>query len=76
MRDEKKELIISLETRLRAKDDVIVSQYVLLEQLQILNAYLTSAVELLSLPRQTDADVRFVVEGLSVLTTEPKEIRH
>ena len=70
------DLVTSLENRLRAKDDIIVSQYVLIEQLQILNAYLTSAVELLSLPRVTNADVQFVIDGLQQLETQKPEIRH
>ncbi len=77
------DLLTSLENRVRAKDiliadqhDVMEAQALLIERLSEMTAYLLHAVDLLSLPRQTDADVRFVVEGLSALTAEPKEIRH
>ncbi len=70
------DLLTSLENRVRAKDDVIVAQHALIEQLTVMNEYLQKAVELLSLPRVTDADVRFVMAGLQELVPQKPEVMH
>ena len=71
------DLVTSLENRLRAKDEVIAAQYAVIEQLTLANETLTRAVELLSLPRVTDAEIAFVVEGLKELAPmKPNEVLH
>jgi hypothetical protein len=70
------DLVVSLENRVRAKDDIIEAQYAVIEQLTLANETLTKAVELLSLPRVTDADYAFVVSGLRELAPQKIERMH
>jgi hypothetical protein len=78
------DLLTSLENRVRAKDiliadqhDVMEAQALLIERLSEMTAYLLHAVDLLSLPRQSPEDVRFVMEGLELMEPIGKdEVRH
>ena len=78
------DLVTSLENRVRAMTDTIQQLFtageaasLTIHSLETQNAFLRQAVELLSMPRITNDDVRFVRDSLAQLAGEPvEEIRH
>ena len=76
------DLVTSLENRVRGLTRTVEAQQQLLEQQAVLLEvrdrqieYLKSSVELLCLPRRTDADLQLVADGLTVLLQEKGRVQ-